>query len=352
MTFIKQLTMNHIKPFLLICLCALTFAGCGRNTGAGQRINVIFDTDIGNDIDDAEALALLNRYIDEGRINLLGICLNKEGEKTARYVDIMNTFYGHTDIPMARARNNGGDGEDPADRYTGKVCDLTKEDGSPLFATTGVDYENLPNGEILYRKLLAAQPDNSVTIISVGFLTNLARLLDTPADEYSPLTGKELVEKKVKLLSIMAGRFIDEVPEYNVVINIPPAKKIFEEWPTRIASLPWELGEVVRYPAASIEKDYSWVAAHPFKEAYVRYGDMPYDNWMFDPTAVIYAVEGENLFTSSEPGTISVDDEGVTRFIPSPDGKHVHISLTPEQARALIDYSVRKLTAKPACFSE
>lgn len=346
--------MKRITSIIALCAGILALAGCKQQeTTAEERINIIFDTDIGNDIDDAEALCLLNRYIDEGKINLLGVILNKEGEKTARYVDIVNTFYGHTDIPMARARDNGGDGGNTAEEcYTGHVCNMTAEDGSPLFATTGVDYENLPDGHILYRKLLAGQPDNSVVVVSVGFLTNLARLMDTPADEYSPLTGKELVAKKVKYLSIMAGRFKDEVPEYNVQINIPSAKKLFEQWPVGIVSLPWELGEVVRYPAASIENDYSWVPAHPFKEAYIYYGEMPYDNWMFDPTAVIYAVEGESLFTNSGPGTITVDDEGVTRFTPDENGKHSYITLTDEQAKALIAYGVENLTAKPACFAE
>src|SRR4030095_12947665 len=61
------------------------------------------------------------------------------------------------------------------------------------------------NDEVLsatetYRKALASQPDRSVTIITVGFLTNLADLLRSSPDEYSKLKGKELVNKKVKQL--------------------------------------------------------------------------------------------------------------------------------------------------------
>lgn len=334
---------------ILLALIPVICIGCAQTETSADVCNVIFDTDIGNDIDDTEALALFHHYMDEGRVNLLGICLNKEGEKTARFVDIVNTFYGHTGIPMARARNNGGDGSPADERYTGQVCDMTAEDGTPLFPTTGVDYENLPDGHILYRKLLASQPDNSVTIVSVGFLTNLARLLDTPADEYSPLTGKELVEKKVKELSIMAGRFMDSNPEYNVVVNIPASQKLFSEWPGTIVSLPWELVLDIRYPAESIENDFGWTEAHPLKEAYIRYQQMPYDNMMFDPTAVVYAIEGGDMFTSSGPGTISVDDNGVTTFTPDPEGKHSYMMVTDEQAQAVKAYFVDYLTRKPAC---
>lgn len=333
----------------LLTLIPVLCIGCAQTRTSDDVINVIFDTDIGNDIDDTESLALFHHYMDEGRVNLLGICLNKEGEKTARFVDIINTFYGHSGIPMARARNNGGDGAPVEECYTGKVCDMTAEDGSPLFPTTGIDYDNLPDGHILYRKLLAAQPDNSVTIISVGFLTNLARLLDTPADEYSPLTGMELVRKKVKELSIMAGRFSETIPEFNVVYNIPAAQKIFNEWPGKIVCLPWELVLDIRYPAESIENDFNWIDAHPLKEAYIRWCEMPLDNMMFDPTAVVYGVEGGDMFTSSGPGTVHVDDNGVTTFSSDPKGMHSYMKVTDEQAQAVKAYFVDYLTRKPAC---
>lgn len=342
------------KTILILCAAVLSLAACKQqDVTAEQRINIIFDTDIGNDIDDTEALCLLNRYIDLGKINLLGICLNKEGENTAKFIDIVNTFYGHADmIPVGRARDNGGDGTDQETNYAGQTVRLTAEDGSPLFKTTGIGYENLPDSHLLYRKLLAEAEDNSVVVVSVGFLTNLARLLDTPGDEFSPLTGKELIGKKVKMLSIMAGRFIDDEPEYNVRINIPAAKKLFTEWPGEIVCSPWEIGEIVRYPAGSIENDFEWAGAHPLKESYIRYGEMPYDNWMFDPTAVLFAVEGDSMCTLTEPGTITVSDEGVTTFTADPAGKHRYFTVNGEQAQAMIAYFKENLTAKPACWAE
>lgn len=350
---ITLLNRKHTFILALLCISMSILSACHNEARQCETpVNIIFDTDIGNDIDDAEALALLNLYMDDAKINLLGICLNKEGKETVGYVDLMNTFYGHTDIPLARARDNGGDGPAASGLYTGQVCALEKNDGTALFPVTGADYETLPDGHVLYRKLLASQPDSSVTIVSVGFLTNLARLLDTPADEYSPLAGKELVAKKVKLLSIMAARFDSETPEYNVLINIPAARKIFEEWPGRIVSIPWEIGRDVRYPAESMENDFGWVEAHPLKEAYVRYSEMPYDNWMFDPAAVVYAVEGGKYFTASGSGTIKVDDNGVTTFSSSPDGLHSYLYVTEEQADTLRNYFMEHLTRKPACLSK
>ena len=53
----------------------------------------------------------------------------------------------------------------------------------------------------VYKHLLKKQEDNSVIIISLGFLNNLNDLLKNPE-------GLELVERKVKLVAIMAGLHI------------------------------------------------------------------------------------------------------------------------------------------------
>ena len=65
-----------------------------------DRIKVILETDIGNDVDDALALDMLHKYIDDGTVDVLAIMINKNGEAPAEFTDIMNTWYGHPDIPI------------------------------------------------------------------------------------------------------------------------------------------------------------------------------------------------------------------------------------------------------------
>ena len=146
----------------------------------------------------------------------------------------------------------------------------------------------------MLRKALASQPDRSVVIAQVGFSTNLARLLDSPPDEYSPLTGRELVEKKVKLLSLMAGAFqtIDgnrRYLEYNVVKDVPSARALAERWPTAMVYSGFEIGIALPYPAVSIERDYGYVPHHPLAEAYIRYIPPPHNRPTWDLTSVLYA---------------------------------------------------------------
>ena len=86
--------MRHTS---LIFTLAASFliAACAPKQAAEAPVNVIFETDMGNDIDDAMALDMLYKYVEDGKINLLAVMINKEGSAPAEFVDIMNTFYGH-----------------------------------------------------------------------------------------------------------------------------------------------------------------------------------------------------------------------------------------------------------------
>lgn len=312
---------------------------------------IILETDIGNDVDDALALDMLYKYLDEKKIDLLGITLNKEGTYPAEYTDIMNTWYGYPQIPIGII-HNGADCENDATNYAKAVCLIRKDNGESAFKRSlEGDYNQLPEAPALYRKLLAQQPDSSVTVISVGFSTNLARLLDTPADRISPLTGKELVAKKVKLLCTMAGCFNNpDLFEYNVVKDIPAAKKVFSEWPTTLVTSPFEVGIAIHYPGSSIENDFRWAPLHPMAEAYKSYQQMPYDRPTWDLTSVLYAVEGPSYFTVSRAGKINVTDQGATEFTPDTTGNRYYLAVDSIQAENIKQHFVRLVTKQPAHF--
>ena len=217
-----------------------------------------------------------------------------------------------------------------------------------MFARSRKSYDDLPDAHMLYRQILAKQPDHSVVIATVGFSTNLARLLDTPADEYSPLTGKELVAKKVKFLSAMAGNISElEHHEYNVVKDLPAAVKVFAEWPTEIVVSPFEVGRAIKYPGESIENDFTWAPKHPMVEAYKAYLPMPYDRPTWDLTSVLYAVEGDSWFTMSEPGRIEITQEGSSVFTPCPDGNVRYMKVDDAQCAAILGRFKEVITSQP-----
>ncbi|MGM9789535.1 MAG: nucleoside hydrolase [Candidatus Cryptobacteroides sp.] len=230
------------------------------------------------------------------------------------------------------------------------VNSIENEDETKVFERSIKDYSSLPLSPEWYRKVLAGRRDSSVTIVSVGFCTNLARLLESGPDEYSPLSGRELVARKVKRLVLMAGCFRDKnrFPEYNVKKDIPAAKIVLEEWPTPLVTSPFEVGKIICYPASSIENDFGWAEKHPLVEAYRCYLPMPYNRPAWDETALLYAVEGPEWFTVSEPGTITVDEKGCTYFNPSPDGNCRYLTTTREQADMIVTRLVELIGSAPS----
>jgi len=322
-----------------------------KNNG-DSTTKIIFETDMGNDIDDALALDMLYKYQDAGDIELLGIMTNKNSEYSAAFIDQMNNWYGYPEIPVGIVRN-GADSENDAVNYTMLVALMKDEQGAPQFSQTESYPQSLMDAHTLYRKLLAEQPDHSVTVISVGFSTNLARLLESRPDNYSPLTGKELVSKKVKLLSMMAGCFNKEdQPEYNVVKDIPAAKKVFDEWPTTLVASPFEVGIQINYPGQSIEQDFKWASLHPMVEAYKKYLEMPYDRPTWDLTSVLYAVEGSSFFDRSEAGKIRINEKGNSSFVADKLGDRYYLSVDSLQAEMIRHHFIKIITRPPAHFQK
>ena len=193
-------------------------AACAACAPKEPPVSLIFDTDMGNDVDDPLALDMLYKAVDRGEIILLGILSSKDTEFSPRYIDMMNTWYGYPEIPVGRVR----DGVVlKRDDYARAVCE------SGLFPRSRRD-RDYGDPVTLYRRLLAESPDSSVVVVSVGFSTNLGRLLESWGDKYSPLDGIELVKRKVKFCSVMGGSFGDKPrAEYNIVNDIPNAKRLF-----------------------------------------------------------------------------------------------------------------------------
>ena len=335
-------------------LAAGALTACNSNSGKVQEeilsiepTRIIFETDMGNDVDDALAMDMLFKYIDSEKIDLLGISTNKRDDGSLEYIDALTTWYGYPDIPLGYVEN--GVDSRGGENYAYKAMQVKDKNGNPAFAEShSSDGFAIPSVE-LYRRLLSEQPDSSVTVVSVGFSTNLAALLDSKSDSISPLTGRELVGKKVKSLVVMAGNIINpQHSEFNVNRDIPAAQKVFGEWPNEIIVSPWELGEEIKYTASSIENDFNWTEIHPVVEGYKAFMPMPYDRQTWDLTAVLYAVEGpEGYFTVSEPGTITVNDNGGTIWTDDPNGRMHYLKCDKQQQDNILKHFIGLITSKP-----
>ncbi len=149
-------------------------------------------------MDDAIGLAVLHALESRGECRLLAVTITKDNRYSAPFVSMMNTYYGRPDIPIGVVRG----GKTPDDgAYTKAVLGIKKADGSSLYPRKVEDASTLPEAVSLLRRVLAKEADGAVTVIQVGFSTNLARLLDSKPDDASPLTGRELAARKVSRLA-------------------------------------------------------------------------------------------------------------------------------------------------------
>ena len=281
---------------------------------------VIFDTDIGSSTDDLFAMEMLYHYADEGRCKLLGIVVDRPGDEYAALADVMSTYFGYGDLPIGLERNGI---KNPGVFIDFKNLPNHKNDkGELMFKRTISDYSTLPDGWQLYRMLLAAQPDHSVSICAVGFVSSLVQLLASEPDDISPLSGVELVRQKVKCLYLMAGVFTSsEEPDYNFLQDPAATRKLYELWPrtVHVVFSPMEVGNEIEYKPETVISDISWTDVHPIKQVYMKY-NCNTGQKMWDPLAVIHAVEGDDLFVLSEPGTVTLTEKFGTNFTPSPNG--------------------------------
>ena len=323
------------KLFLLAVIAALSLPLSTRaadNPPAPPPVKIIFDTDIGNDVDDALALGLLHTLADRGACELLAVTITRSDELAGPFVDVVNTFYGRSVLPIGFIRAK-------PEPEPSKFLPLAEaRDGDRLRYPHDLKRSSdAPDALRLLRQLLAAQPDGSVVLVQVGYFSNFAALLDTPADELSPLNGRDLLKQKVKLLSVMAGAFQtindnNHFLEFNVYKDIPAAQKLARDWPTPIVWSGFEIGIALPYPAISIERDYRYVAHHPLAEAYQLYSPTPHERPTWDLTSALYAVQPDRgYFGLSEAGTVTVEGDGFTRFTPQPNGRDRFLKLDATQ---------------------
>jgi hypothetical protein len=192
-------------------------------------VNVVFDTDMDSDFDDAVALTLLNDFMCQGECNILACNVNTHNtEKTSgATVQAINAYYGHPNIPIGAAY--GADEPVCGSGYTTQI----KNQFAPNFPPD----DKLPKGFEVYRKALVSAPDNSVVICSVGSMGNITDLLKSAPDDISPLAGPDLVKKKVRQMVIMANTNKNDV-------------FVIKNWPTPIL---WttDIGNYI-YPGKSV----------------------------------------------------------------------------------------------------
>lgn len=329
-----------MKKFFITLVALFTVS---FSINAAEPVKIIFDTDMGNDVDDVVALDMFYKYMDEGAVDLLGILSSKREAGSVKFIDAMNTIYGYPNIPIGIAKTYPEEGYVCEDKRL-NYADYTVS--KHTYPHTIKDWDAVEDGYKLLRKLLSKQEDGSVTLVMVGFSTNLERMIRSTADEHSPLDGKTLLERKVNKVVIMAGNFHEKKKEYNVYKDHFAAVRFFAECPVPMYFSDVVLGKSTLYPYQTVENGFKYIENHPLVVSFNYYAQMPYNRPLWDPTAVLFAVEGHKGYASlSKSGYVTVDQKSITDFTVD-KGSNRYYYIVNDKQRAAIVRRIVELTLR------
>jgi inosine-uridine nucleoside N-ribohydrolase len=306
------------------------------NTNA--QVKIIFDTDFGGDSDDLGALAMLHGFVSEKECDLLAVMLWTNEKYAVSAIDALNRYYKHPTIPIGVRAGGSNVNETTHNKI---LADNFPHE---------LSYEDVPSTTELYRKILAENEDSSIVLVTVGPLLNIKLLLESGPCGYSPLTGRELLHRKVKEMVVMGGQFPSGTSEWNFNGNMPGVTKyVFGQIHLPVVFSGYEIGVAIKTGDVfnSIDKN------HPLYIGYYHFSE--HASWMnnlfvkgritpnstYDQTAVLYAVRGGigHWWEKIKGGYMKPDDSGGNVWIDGDVTNHSYLKLIakPEDLGHQID---------------
>jgi hypothetical protein len=190
----------------------------------------------------------------------------------------------------------------------------------------------VPDATLVYRDVLEKQPDHSVVVVTIGYLTNLKNLMELPAKD-GHRSGMELIRSKVEKYVCMGGNFIGRPPKDdlklgNVNFQRDAASALFvvQHWPMPIVFAGREVCSVPSGLAIGdcLEK----VAAdNPVRRAYEHYfGGKLKKRHVADLVTVLYAVRGLRDYWDIEThGSMELHDDMTFEWKPGENRKQAYL---------------------------
>lgn len=306
-------------PRPLLILSVSLGALCGVTLRAAEPVTILFDTDMTTDCDDAGAMAVLHALADRGECEILATVTSVPDPNALATVDAINRYRGRADLPLGGVKVGG---VKMTSKFTGR---LARE--FPHRVASGPDF---PDAVDVYREILTHQPDHSVVLVTVGYLTNVNRFLQLPG-------GTELARAKVARWVCMGGNFIGDPPQDDLSLgnvnfqrDAASAYHAIHHWPGEIVFAGREVCSVpsgLAIGSALVKTP----ADNPVRRAYEHYfGGTARDRHVADLAAVLYAVRGlTDCWDLSGPGRMDLREDMTFAWIPDPAGKQRHLLKKP-----------------------
>ena len=329
-----------VKQITVVFFCFVF--GCFAYDSSSKPVRIIFDTDFGNFPDDLEALILLNNLENKGLCNVLGIMASCPERNVIAAIDAVNSFYGNHFELAVRSR---------------KYYDFKESHNRPLATqfTHQITNDDVPLCVEAYRKILSKQEDHSVVLIVIGRFGNLKNLLDSEPDQYSSLSGKELLNKKIRLISDMGGEIPTGKQEWNFCGKERGLTKyVLENIRVPIVFNGAEIGRQIQIGAELNSIDHHtplYQGLFYFFSHYPCVKDRFYgellDNGTYDSISVLYAVFGtsQGFWTIVSDGIFQVEENGECTWISGVKSNQSYLKLVPDTAKLknfILDLLIKK----------
>lgn len=301
-------------------------------------VRLILDTDMLTDCDDTAALGMLHAMADAGEVEILATVVSSRYPMSAPVVDAINTYYGRPNLPVGAPKNGSGAFRSDSSFLNQVAAEFPHRLASNDAAADAVD---------IYRKILA-QAAAPVKIVTIGYMSNLARLLQSGPDSASPLDGAQLVAGAVSEWICMGGNFPVDTASDNVNFTRDAAAVVYaiRHWPGRITFVGREIGHNIHVG----DRLKATPSDNPVRRAYQlhreRFSLGHWNHHTADPCAVLYAVRGSaDYFDIEGEGFIDLQDDCSFTWKPAPGGKQAY--LLQKMARMKMGQVIEDLIVRP-----
>ncbi len=312
--------------------------------GARPQLGVAFDGDLMSRPDALLAVAALNGFAVKGEARRISLSVSRPSLTTARVADVIAEFYPILPANAGVSTVGMPDGASVAEDAPAfaQLLATRGPDGALVYESSVRRLVDTADNAILIRNMILGEQDGCAAIVLAGRATGLSRLLDLGG-------SRPQVVRKVRHLVVAVGAYPNGGAEPSIVSDVAAARRLFADWPTPLIAVGSEVGEALRYPAASIKEGLGWSPTHPVAAAYGALGKQSYDAPTTALAAVLHAVSPDaGYFKLSPPGTIHVLDDGRTQFSPRAEGSHRYLIADPAQRDRLLALYTSLVSAAPA----
>lgn len=286
-------------------------------------MKIILDTDLGGDIDDLGAMAVLHALLDAGDDTLAAVISDTPQGPALTTIAAVNRWYGRPDVPVGR----------PAEVFAQQTyADVMEQrtGGCP-------PWNAYPRDVDLYRRVLAGSGDGEVVVVTIGVLFALRDLLASGPDEHSPLDGVTLFKQKVDRVVTMGGHDPggEGKPETNFSAWGQPdvTAGFVGRCPVPMVFVPGTLGRKEAGFGTGRRLN-ELPTGHPLHVGYRHFFTTPppwvdggpwadIQPWsIWDLIAVFHGLRPDHAAFRARRGRQHVEPDGSNRFVDDPDGPH------------------------------